>query len=146
MRGTKGLLRLLHPNTICWYGVRPTLNNTTLPTTTRFTSSSRSPVLGEVDRESVSSQADRIQQQIFSDEQLMANYVHTSSPCIDYGDVMRKFTHRADCFVGRERESVRRVVWEEQDCTNTFPTNPHTANLDVRSYLDNGICGRGEGC
>ena len=31
---------------------------------------------------------------------------------------------------------MNRKVWEEQDCSNSFPDSPEAANLDLLNYLE----------
>merc|ERR1712062_249914 len=82
--------------------------------------------------ETQSSQMARLDE-LFSDEQLVANYLAKNSPLIDYGKVMKMEGGEK---MSLYQKSMRRPVWEEMDCSNGFPPTPEAANLTVLQYLE----------
>jgi len=82
--------------------------------------------------ETQSSQMARLDE-LFSDEQLVANYLAKNSPLIDYGKVMKMEGGEK---MSLYQKSMRRPVWEEMDCSNGFPPTPEAANLTTLQYLE----------
>ena len=71
---------------------------------------------------------------LFPKELLVSRILKNTDPSIDYGSIYKKCSNAHDALIGTK--AVRRVIWEEQDCTESFPGSPEEANLDVRHYIE----------
>jgi len=67
-------------------------------------------------------------------KKLVENYLEKTSPILDYGSIYEKYPHAKKALIGQKPE--RRMVWEEQDCAQSFPESPEAANLDLLNYLE----------
>lgn len=81
-------------------------------------------------RETLEQQYERL----FTKDQLIKNMLKKSDSELDYGKIYRSFPNRSGDFVGKH--GTRRIVWEEQDCSQSFPSSPEVATLNVLHYLE----------
>jgi len=116
-------------------------NNTTHPLGRKRGSKNPVSVTGRVDSVEhgidISGSCETSEQQyerLFSKEQLIKNLLKKSDSEIDYGKIYQSFPNRSRDFVGKH--GVRRIAWEEHDCSETFPSSPERANLSVLHYLE----------
>lgn len=78
---------------------------------------------------------DSIFEPVFPKEELVAHMLKNSDASIDYGSIYDKFPNAHDVIVGKKYGKPR-IVWEEQDCSSSFPETPEQAKLDVRNFIE----------
>lgn len=68
-------------------------------------------------------------------QELLAKYiVKKTDASIDYGSIYDEYPNAHKAL--KAKEPIRRKVWEEQDCSTSFPASPEEANLDLHQYIE----------
>jgi len=67
-------------------------------------------------------------------KEIAKQMVKKTDATIDYGSIYDNAPNAKRAQKGQYPE--RRIVWEEQDCSTSFPASPEDAGLDVMHYIE----------
>lgn len=94
--------------------------------------SSRNPIKNELEETGI--KVNSTKSPLFSHDLLASNIVKKTDATVNPGSIYVNYPNKETTLVGKKPKI--RMVWEEQDCSESFPASPEEANLDLVHYLE----------